>query len=372
MTPRKLLITVAAAGLLGGAGGAAIDHGLGGEGGTATAAQRASAAPVTANPSASTLTAGDIYDRSKDAVAYITSKTGQGTATGTGFAISKDGYLVTNAHVVDGASSVSVKVGDSKAVTAKVVGVDQSTDIALLKIDTGGTPLQTLTLGDSSKVQVGDPVFAIGNPFGLDRTLTTGVVSALQRSIDAPNGYAISNVIQTDAALNPGNSGGPLLDANGRVIGVNSQIESTATSPTGEGQNSGIGFAVPSDTVKNVVAQLKATGHASHAFLGVSLADASNDAGATVAALKSGGPAAKAGVRRGDVVTAVDGQAVQASEDLTSAVDAKRPGDTMKLTIKRGGATRTIAVKLGTRPQTAAATQTQAPEQRAFPPGLIP
>ncbi|MEA2293916.1 MAG: putative serine protease PepD [Solirubrobacteraceae bacterium] len=376
MDSRKLLITVAAAGLLGGVGGAAIDHELGGAGGTATAAPRTAAAPATATTTTpasngTALTAGAIYNRSKDAVAFITSQSPQGTATGTGFAISKDGYLVTNAHVVSGASKVTVKVGDSKSVTAKVVGIDESSDIALLKIPTAGLSLTTLTLGDSQAINVGDPVYAIGNPFGLDRTLTTGVVSALQRSIDAPNGFAISNVIQTDAALNPGNSGGPLLDASGRVIGINSQIESNSTSATGQGQNSGIGFAVPSNTVKRVVDQLRATGKASHAYLGVSLADTANNGGATVGALTANGPAQQAGVQRGDVVTAVDGQAVQTSEDLTSAVDAKAPGDTMKLTVKRSGATKTIDVKLGTRPNTSAVSQ-QAQSQPNLPQGLLP
>jgi putative serine protease PepD len=376
MDSRKLLITVAAAGLLGGVGGAAIDHELGGAGGTATAAPRTAAAAATATTTTpasngTALSAGAIYNRSKDAVAFITSQSPQGTATGTGFAISKDGYLVTNAHVVSGASKVTVKVGDSKSVTAKVVGIDESSDIALLKIPTAGLSLTTLTLGDSQAINVGDPVYAIGNPFGLDRTLTTGVVSALQRSIDAPNGFAISNVIQTDAALNPGNSGGPLLDASGRVIGINSQIESNSTSATGQGQNSGIGFAVPSNTVKRVVDQLRATGKASHAYLGVSLADTANNGGATVGALTANGPAQQAGVQRGDVVTAVDGQAVQTSEDLTSAVDAKAPGDTMKLTVKRSGATKTIDVKLGTRPNTSAVSQ-QAQSQPNLPQGLLP
>jgi putative serine protease PepD len=356
MTPRTLLITVAAAGLLGGAGGAAIEHELGGPDGTATAAGTHVASE-----------AGAIYDRSKDAVAFITSRVPQGTATGTGFAISKDGYLVTNAHVVDGATNVSVKVGDAKAVTAKVVGTDNSTDVALLKIDTGDTPLTTVALADSSAVEVGDPVYAIGNPFGLDRTLTTGVVSALQRSIDAPNGYAISNVIQTDAALNPGNSGGPLLDADGQVIGINSQIESTAAGAGGQGQNSGIGFAVPSDTVKRVVKQLRSTGKATHAYLGVSLGDKANDGGALVEGLTRGGPAVRAGLQRGDVVTAVDGQAVKTSEDLTSAIDAKAPGDTVRLTVQRSGDEQVIAVKLGTRPAATAATQ-----QPSVPQGLLP
>src|SRR4051794_30139164 len=374
MNPRRLLITVAAAGLLGGVGGAAIENQFGDD----PAATRA-AVPVaaTTRPVAqqttggSALSAGAIYDRSKDAVAFITSRSSQGVATGTGFAISQDGYIVTNAHVIDGASTVTVEVGDGHSTQAKVVGVDQSTDIALLKVDTGDVPLATLRLGDSSAVDVGDAVFAIGNPYGLDRTLTTGVVSALQRSIDSPNGFAISNVIQTDAALNPGNSGGPLLDDQGRVIGVNSQIESSTAGANGQGQNSGVGFAVPSDTVKRVVEQLRTTGKATHAFLGVQLADAANDGGATVGALTSGGPAAGAGLQRGDLVTAVDGRPVQASEDLTSAVDAKQPGDTMKLTVKRAGDQREITVKLGTRPETAQQQQASQPVPEV-PQGLVP
>ena len=363
MTSRQLLVTVAAAGVIGGGAGAAIDHSIGGSSGTAAAvvAARPAAATATApaNGNAGALSlAGRIYDRSKDAVAFITSDTGNGTATGTGFAITRDGYIVTNDHVVDGASRVTVKVGDRRSQVARVVGTDASTDLALLKID--ATNLPTVALGDSAAVNVGDPVFAIGNPFGLDRTLTTGVVSALQRSIDSPNGFAIDNVIQTDAALNPGNSGGPLLDAQGQVIGVNSQIESNSSGVSGQGQNSGVGFAIPSDTVQRVISQLRATGHATHAYLGVGLADAANDGGATVASVTAGGPAAKAGLRRGDVITAADAHAVQTSEDITSAVDAAKPGDAMKLTLKDG---RTVTVHLGTRPQ----AQQQQTQQQQFP-----
>src|SRR4051794_15332153 len=209
MTPRKMLISVAAAGLIGGIGGAAIENQVNGDPTVTQAATPVATTRPVSNDSTprGALSAGAIYDRSKDAVAYITSRTSQGVATGTGFAITNDGYIVTNDHVIDGATSVTVKVGDGADKSARVVGADASSDIALLKIDTGGTQLATLTLGDSAAVNVGDPVFAIGNPYGLDRTLTTGVVSALQRSIDSPSGFAISNVIQTDAALNPGNSG---------------------------------------------------------------------------------------------------------------------------------------------------------------------
>ncbi len=363
MTPRKLLISVAAAGLIGGAGGAALDHELGA---TATAAAPAATAaiPATASDTAPQ-TAGDIYKGAKDAVAYITARvtqqtnspfgpqTSSGTSTGTGFAITPDGLIVTNAHVIEGASGIRVKVGDGKTTAATVVGTDTSTDIALLKVDTGGKKLATLALGDSSTAAVGDPVYAIGNPYGLDRTLTTGVVSALQRSIQAPDGFTISNVLQTDAALNPGNSGGPLLDAAGRVIGVNSQIESSGSSATGQAQNSGVGFAVPSNTVKRVVAQLRASGKATHAYLGVSTRGAASGAGATVAALADGGPAAKAGLRRGDLITRAGSAAVTDSAGLSAAVDARAPGDHVALTVRRGGATRSMLVTLGTRPSAA-------------------
>src|SRR5215210_3430090 len=191
----------------------------------------------------------------------------QGVATGSGFVVDKSGNILTNAHVIEGASRVSVQFEDNKTVEAKVEGKDTSTDIALLKIDPKGLDLKPLALGNSKTVQVGDPTIAIGNPFGLDRTLTTGVVSALQRKISAPNGYSISNVIQTDAAINPGNSGGPLLDAAGRVIGINSQIA------TGSGSNGnvGIAFAVPVSTAREVIPELERRGRVRRAWLGLEL-----------------------------------------------------------------------------------------------------
>jgi len=202
------------------------------------------------------LNARQIYDASKNAVTYIVADTPQGQATGSGFIVSKDGLIVTNDHVVDGASQVQVKIGTSdKAQAAQVVGADPSRDLALLKVD--GHDLPTLSLGDSSSVSVGDPTYAIGNPFGLDHTLTTGIVSALQRSLQAPDGATISGAIQTDAALNPGNSGGALINADGQVIGVNSQIQ-TGSSNGAEGGNVGIGFAIPSNTVKTFISEAKA------------------------------------------------------------------------------------------------------------------
>jgi putative serine protease PepD len=211
---------------------------------------------ATARAISANLDARQIYDASKNAVTYIVADTPEGQATGSGFVVSKDGLIVTNDHVVDGASQVQVKLGTSdKAQAAQVVGADPSRDLALLKVD--GHDLPTLSLADSSSVSVGDPTYAIGNPFGLDHSLTTGIVSALQRSLQAPDGATISGAIQTDAALNPGNSGGALLNADGQVIGVNSQIQ-TGSSSGAEAGNVGIGFAIPSNTVKTFISEAKA------------------------------------------------------------------------------------------------------------------
>jgi putative serine protease PepD len=214
-----------------------------------------SEATASARPISADLNARQVYDASKNAVTFIVADTPEGQATGSGFVVSKDGLIVTNDHVVEGASQVQVKIGTSdKAQDATVVGADPSRDLALLKVDASNLP--TLSLGDSSSVSVGDPTYAIGNPFGLDHTLTTGIVSALQRNLQAPDGAKISGAIQTDAALNPGNSGGPLINADGQVIGVNSQIQ-TGSSNGAEGGNVGIGFAIPSNTVKSFIDEAK-------------------------------------------------------------------------------------------------------------------
>src|SRR5436190_4132730 len=248
--PKSLLAGGVAATLAVG-GGAVIAHEFIDNPSSAVDTPTASARPISAN-----LDARQIYDASKNAVTYIVADTPEGQATGSGFVVSKDGLIVTNDHVVDGASQVQVKIGTGdKAQDATVVGADPSRDLALLKVDASNLP--TLSLGDSSSVGVGDPTYAIGNPFGLDHTLTTGIVSALQRSLQAPDGATISGAIQTDAALNPGNSGGPLLDSSGKVIGVNSQIQ-TGSSSGAEAGNVGIGFAIPASTVKSFIADAKA------------------------------------------------------------------------------------------------------------------
>src|SRR5918997_867202 len=227
----------------------------------------------------------------------------QGTATGSGFVVDADGTIITNAHVVEGASEVQVGFEEGgEMVDAEVKGVDDDTDLAVLKIDPEGQELTVLPLGDSSEAEVGDPVVAIGNPFGLQRTVTTGIVSALQRQVDAPSGFAITDVIQTDASINPGNSGGPLLDSQGRVIGINSQIA------TGGGQGSvGIGFAVPVNTAKDLLPQLRQGKEIRRAYLGVSMADVTPDlageqdlpvnSGALVESIEDDTPAADAGLR---------------------------------------------------------------------------
>ena len=294
----------------------------------------------------------------------------QGVATGSGFVLDKSGHILTNAHVIEGASRVSVQFEDNKTVEAKVVGKDTSTDIALLKVDKKGLDLKPLELGNSKTVQVGDPTIAIGNPFGFDRTLTTGVVSALQRKISAPNGYSISNVIQTDAAINPGNSGGPLLDATGRVIGINSQI---ATGGSGGG-NVGIGFAVPVNTAKQIVPQLKDSGSVKRAYLGITgqtidrtldRLNLSTTSGVLVQTVQAGSPAAKAGLRGGDASATLDGSELRLGGDIIkkiggtnvrtmdqviSTVGSRKPGETVTIEYLRGGKTKTAQVKLAQRP----------------------
>jgi putative serine protease PepD len=253
VTSSSKLAALGACALLAGAGGAGVAAVVVDGNHSSTTASTAAPASNTTRPVSENggMTAKQVYNMAKDSVAYIQADTGQGTATGSGFVVSSDGKIVTNEHVVDGAQSVTVKLGvDGKAQSAQVLAADASKDLALLKIN--ATNSKPLTFGDSSAVQVGDNVFAIGNPYGLDHTLTSGIISALDRDIDAPDGTPIKGAIQTDAALNPGNSGGALIDSQGKVIGVNSQIAS-ASSNGGEAGNVGIGFAIPSDTVKAFV-----------------------------------------------------------------------------------------------------------------------
>jgi putative serine protease PepD len=289
-----------------------------------------------------------IYAKASRGVVSVQVATGQGRASGTGFVVDRDGTIVTNAHVVSGAQQARVRFDDQAApIAAEVVGSDPSTDLAVLHVDPARTgALTVLPLAESDDVQVGDAAIAIGYPLGLDRTATAGIVSGLGREIQAPNGFSIDKVIQTDAPINPGNSGGPLLDSKGRVIGVNSQI---ATAGGGSG-NVGIGFAVPSDTVREVVPKLKAGQTIDRPYLGVSTAVATSGRGAAVASVSSGGPADDAGIRQGDVLTAVDGKRIGTPDDVVGALAGRSPGDHVDVRLVRGGAEETVSVTLGSRP----------------------
>jgi putative serine protease PepD len=350
--PRAALATaVAGAALLGAGGATAVAVGLGGE--SNTVVREVTVGSGESAASAST-TVGSVYKNAAKSVVEITVNGradtspfgGGGTqqAQGSGFVYDDQGHIVTNQHVADGAQSVSVTFSNGKSYDATVVGTDSSTDLAVLKVDAPASLLQPLELGNSSDLEVGDGVIAIGSPFGLDQTVTTGIVSALHRQITAPNNFAIDDAIQTDAAINHGNSGGPLLDLTGKVVGVTSQIESES------GGNDGIGFAVPSNTVSKIAAALISNGSVEHAFLGVSTEDVQGSTGAAIADVRADTPAAGAGLRNGDVVTKLDGTTVDSADELRTLIDSKQPGDKVELTIKRDGGTRTIEVTLGTRP----------------------
>ena len=339
--PKRLLAGFVAATLALG-GGAVIAHELIDNPSSAVGPQTtASARPISAD-----LDARQIYDASKNAVTYIVADTPQGQATGSGFVVSKDGLIVTNDHVVDGATRVQVKVGtNGKAQDATVVGADASRDLALLKVDGGN--LSTLSLGDSSSVGVGDAVYAIGNPFGLDRTMTAGIVSATGRDIQAPNGLTIPSAIQTDAPINHGNSGGPLLDRFGRVVGINSQIEGGTVDA-----NVGIGFAIPSDTVRDLAQQIIQHGkvvNSHRAYLGIRVGAAGN--GLYVGSVTAGGPAANAGIQDGDVIMSVDGEPTATTGVLSEVLAELKPGQKVDVEVVHQSGTRsTLQVTLGTYP----------------------
>jgi S1-C subfamily serine protease len=366
------------------------------EGGATTTAAAPLSAPVAQKSDRDANVVNQIYKRDGDGVAFIESEIparetqsfspfgepeseGGGTATGSGFVIDDEGHLLTNNHVVEGADRIQVKLGSSDTTyRAKVVGADPATDLALLDVEAPADQLHPLTLGRSGEMEVGDPVVAIGNPFGLDRTVTSGIVSALQRQIEAPDGFSITDVIQTDAAINPGNSGGPLINAAGEVIGINSQI---ATGGGGNG-NVGIGFAIPIDTVRAEIHQLETDGEVSHAFLGISggtitpdLAKAINlpvKEGVIVQTVVKGGPADEAGIEGGntsatidgaevslggDIVTEVDGKKVASMEEVVEIVNGAKPGESLELTILRDGSTRKATVTLGDRPDSVEGAQ---------------
>ncbi|NLT06502.1 MAG: PDZ domain-containing protein [Solirubrobacterales bacterium] len=302
---------------------------------------------------------------------------GGGTATGSGFVIDSDGTILSNEHVVGDAETVRVRFDeDDEPVEAQVIGTDPSTDLAVVKVDPDAIDLKPLPLGSSGEAEVGDPVVAIGNPFGYTRSVTTGIVSAKQRQIEAPNGFTIENVIQTDASINPGNSGGPLLDADGRVIGINSQIA------TGGTQGSvGIGFAVPIDTIKELLPTLRKGQEVERAFLGIEMIGVTDDLardlnlgadrGALIQRVVTDGPAADAGLRAGgtttgdgisaggDLIVEIDGEEIREAEDVTGAIADKKPGDEVEVTFYRGDDRRTVTVELGKRPASLDSAQQQ-------------
>jgi S1-C subfamily serine protease len=314
------------------------------------------------------LTPAEIYERDAPGVVFITAdivrqtaspfdvfpQEQRGQSTGTGFVIGDDGSILTNAHVVQGAQRVSVRFSDGRTAPARVRGTDPSSDVALLRVDPDGARLKPLALGASRDVEVGDPTVAIGNPFGLDLTLTTGVISAKARRIEAPNGFQIEDVLQTDAAINPGNSGGPLIDAAGRVIGINSAIRTGAEG----GGSIGIGFAVPIDTAKRILPDLRRSGRVARAYLGVTTATVTPelnlraDRGAFVQDLAPDGPAADAGIEPSDIIVRIDGRPVRSSDDVGAAVEARKPGDSVDVEVIRGGRRETIEAELEQRPDT--------------------
>lgn len=353
MFRHRILLPVAAllAALVGAAGGIATWNALtsGDEASPTVTAAAPSAAKNAAEESALTLP--ELYRRTAPGVVELdVQRQSQGqsgfpqesSATGSGFVIDEQGHIVTNQHVVGDAETATVRFANGDEAAARVVGTDPSTDVAVLELR-GDRDVTPLDLGSSDSLQVGQAVAAIGSPFGLEGTLTSGIISGLDRDIQAPNGFTISGAIQTDAALNHGNSGGPLLDSRGRVIGIAAQIASES------GGNVGVGYAVPVDTVNKVVDQLLETGRVEHAYMGVVLGEAEGG-GVPLVSVRDGGPAARAGLRAGDVVIAIGGKDVSSPDDVRAAVDARQPGDTVTVQVRRGGQTRTFDVELGERP----------------------
>ena len=369
-----LLVTAVLGGVVA-VGAVALLGGL--EGDTTVITETASSpSPALASP-ANAMSVNEIYERTASGVVQITSTSGniggasQQQALGSGFVLDKAGHIVTNYHVIQGADQIRVSFSNRDTVEAQLVGSDPSTDLAVLQVDTAASALTPLPLGNSDGVEVGDPVVAIGNPFGLDRTATSGIVSALQRLITAPNRFTIDHVIQTDAPINHGNSGGPLLNSRGQVIGVNTQIETGGV----DSGNVGIGFSVPSNTVKDVVAQIMRTGRVDHAYLGITgqavnsgVADTYNlpvakgvlvesvtsDSGAGKAGLQGGQTqvvvAGETYVLGGDIIVAFEGKQISSIEQLRDAIAGHKPGDKVSIVIYRDAKKTSVTVTLGRQP----------------------
>jgi S1-C subfamily serine protease len=384
---KRTLVIVLAAAFGGGLAGAAV--GLALDDGHATLAAAASTTAAPTQISSRTQGAGlipeEIYRRAAPSVVVITDTQTEivpptfftprtkehVSALGSGFVIDRQGDIVTNDHVVQGASQIRVGFSSGKTYPATVVGTDPSTDVAVVRVKAPTSALKPLAFAESSTTSVGDAVYAIGNPFGLDRTMTAGIVSATGRDIESPNGLTIANAIQTDAPINHGNSGGPLLDRFGRVLGINAQIEGG----TVDG-NVGVGFAIPSNTAKSVAEQLIASGHARHAWFGVQVETIDPDVAKVLRGLPShgvvitkvfpGSPAARAGLKAanrevtvngvstaigGDVIVRLDGKPLSSSSQLAGAVALRKPGETLRLTVARSGVVRNVAVTLGNVPK---------------------
>jgi S1-C subfamily serine protease len=371
------LVALVATAALGGAVAVGAVALLGGLEGDTTVVTETMTPETRAAPAPSgAMSVNEIYERTAPGVVQInsTSSSGvalSGTALGSGFVVDKAGHIVTNYHVIRGADEIRVGFSNRDSLEAALVGTDQSTDLAVLRVDTSASALTPLPLGDSDKVRVGDQVVAIGNPFGLDRTATAGIVSALQRLIPAPNRFTIDHVIQTDAPINHGNSGGPLINDRGQVIGVNTRIETGGLS-TG---NVGIGFAVPSNTVKDAVAQILRTGRVDHAYLGIlgtavtsEVAETYNlpvEEGVLVAEVADGSGADEAGLEGGetevvvagetytlggDIIVGIDGTPISSVEELRDAIAEHEPGQKVKLSVLRGDKKTSVTVTLGRQP----------------------
>jgi S1-C subfamily serine protease len=374
-TPMIALILVAT--LVLGAGAGAVAYSTVGSTKTKTVVRQVTVASSEPAAESSAITPAQIYQRAYRGVVEITVDSTQQNpfgsqqqrSQGSGFVIDSKGHIVTNEHVVDGANSVSVRFWNDSVYKATVVGTDPSTDLAVIKVDAPASVLHPLSFGDSDALKVGDTAFALGSPFGLEETFTSGIVSALHRQMEAPNNFTINDSIQTDAAINHGNSGGPLLNARGGVIGVNSQIRSDS------GGSDGVGFAIPSNTVRSIAETLIGSGKVEHAYLGVSVQPIPESvadqlklvAGVEIADVRTKTPAEKAGLKGatgnkvvdgdrypigGDVITSIDGKNVTDSEDVQQTIDAHKPGDTVSITYWRNGDSHTVDVKLATRPTT--------------------
>jgi putative serine protease PepD len=335
------------------------------------------ALPTSFSGSGKALTITQIYQQDDPGVVDITTSSTQNSSgifgfgqsqqtegEGAGVVFDKKGDIVTDEHVVSGASQITVTFPDGVKASASVVGSDTGADLAVIRVKgVSSSELHPLTFGDSSALRVGDSVVAIGSPFGLPNTVTAGVVSALQRTIQAPNEFTIPNAVQTDAAINPGNSGGPLINAAGQVIGLNDQIETNNTNSQGEGSSSGVGFATPSNSDARLAREIISTGQAHNAYVGVSL-DPTVSGGAGIAKSSSSGqapivagsPAAKAGLQAGDIITAVNGQRVTSVNQFVATIANYAPGDTVTLTVNRNGSTKSIKLTLGSQPANAAPT----------------